>query len=527
MKRFFLSLSLVVASVAVFLALAETAARLFLNNRTALVVADENTSELGRTDSRLGFRLKPGHVSRTINTNSHGLRGPEISPDKPADALRLICLGGSTTFGHGAPDDAGTYPALLEVFLRQALSRPVEVINAGVPAYTSWHTRTRLDIDVLPLRPDVALLMDGLNDIMNARAVSEEDNDPAANAGLLAPDTPAARLDRLCSRLTFYAFIKSSLGRMALAGPKGPPPDRRELWSKGLARYEANTRIACARLKAAGVAPVLVNFPWMAPDQPVLDLNAERAELLSFGRALAETNRRLARDFAVPLIDPQPLFDELAATPCDKYAYFHDFMHFSVLGDIALAGFVADNLIDLGLVGEPRPAAAPPSRQALTAEAVRIAAVSPKGSGLPSARAALVPVATATLESGLTRGKPDGQGFVQITPSRRDTPGFLHLAPIGGTWREGCYVVFPRFQSGADRVKISCLDTNGLEKPIIEMGKTADDGAWSAVGARYLFSVPEDCRQAPLVISLRGENAQLSVKDDQVIFPTSAIAPEY
>ena len=85
-------------------------------------------------------RLTPGarvvREGQTISINSFGLRGPELTQEKPAGALRVACVGASTTFGLYAKDDASTWPALLERSLR-AKGRQVEVLNCGAPGWTS------------------------------------------------------------------------------------------------------------------------------------------------------------------------------------------------------------------------------------------------------------------------------------------------------------------------------------------------------------------------------------------------------
>jgi len=98
------------------------------------------TGEQYREGEFIPFTLKPNYkakmpsmefpgkfVSKT--TNSFGLRGKEITLDKPAGIKRILILGDSYTFGLYVGDDE-TYPAVLEnLFLRD--SEKVEVINAG------------------------------------------------------------------------------------------------------------------------------------------------------------------------------------------------------------------------------------------------------------------------------------------------------------------------------------------------------------------------------------------------------------
>ena len=46
--------------------------------------------------------------------------------EKPAHVFRIVCLGGSTTFGLGEPDETQTFPELLEKRLTN--STPVALI---------------------------------------------------------------------------------------------------------------------------------------------------------------------------------------------------------------------------------------------------------------------------------------------------------------------------------------------------------------------------------------------------------------
>lgn len=89
----------------------------------------------------LGWMNRPGaegwhvDIGYHIRINSHGLRGPEISLDKPKGVFRILGLGDSFSFGWGVEEEE-TYLRVLEAKLRAAGYR-VEVLNAGVPA---WHS---------------------------------------------------------------------------------------------------------------------------------------------------------------------------------------------------------------------------------------------------------------------------------------------------------------------------------------------------------------------------------------------------
>ena len=114
------------------------------------------------------FYLRPGARSRLfdcpISINSLGFRGREISRNK-GNAYRIVALGESTTFGYTLGPDDKPWPELLEQMIREHLKprRPVEVINAGVPAYTLEDNLHRLARDVLPLKPDMIISYHGYN----------------------------------------------------------------------------------------------------------------------------------------------------------------------------------------------------------------------------------------------------------------------------------------------------------------------------------------------------------------------------
>lgn len=96
-------------------------------------------------DPALGWRLKPGLAyvgpnGERVAINAHGMRDPERSREKPPGARRVLVLGDSFTFG-SAVDAGATYPRRLE----QLLGPGVEVVNAGVPRYSTVQEATWLE----------------------------------------------------------------------------------------------------------------------------------------------------------------------------------------------------------------------------------------------------------------------------------------------------------------------------------------------------------------------------------------------
>lgn len=89
-------------------------------------------------------------------TNSIGLRDREIGSKSPG-SLRILALGDSYGYGHGV-DLEETYVKQLESSLNASTDRMVEVINAGVPAYSLAQEIRYLEKYGLDLEPDVVLV---------------------------------------------------------------------------------------------------------------------------------------------------------------------------------------------------------------------------------------------------------------------------------------------------------------------------------------------------------------------------------
>ncbi len=97
--------------------------------------------------------LSPGerkNVTTTATINESGYRGKEATD--PKTARRVLVLGDSSFFGHGVSDDQ-TLGAVLE----QELDR-VEVLNLGVPGYSSEQIRTQMEEVGWALEPDLLVL---------------------------------------------------------------------------------------------------------------------------------------------------------------------------------------------------------------------------------------------------------------------------------------------------------------------------------------------------------------------------------
>lgn len=138
------------------------------------------------THPYLGYRLTPNLKSGNNRHNSLGFRGEEFTIAKPQDTYRIVAVGGSTTYSNGVNDFRGSYPAQLETYLAEAGYDQVEVINAGVGGYSSYHSLINIEFRVLPLEPDLIIIYQGYNDI-HTRFVYPFSSYLGDNSGHVAP----------------------------------------------------------------------------------------------------------------------------------------------------------------------------------------------------------------------------------------------------------------------------------------------------------------------------------------------------
>ena len=164
LKSLAVNLTLAAVSTVVFAGLLELGARV-LGLDAGFFLIPRSTNCL-RRDPLLSMSFRPdctGDLAGTpIRTNSLGLRGPEPSAD---GALRILAAGDSCTWGWQVKEEQ-SYPSLLGRMLGDiAVQNTYEVINAGVPGYTSFQGLEYVRERGLALKPAVLLVSYGFNDV--------------------------------------------------------------------------------------------------------------------------------------------------------------------------------------------------------------------------------------------------------------------------------------------------------------------------------------------------------------------------
>lgn len=132
----------------------------FKNSR---VVPHPYLAYAGRPD----FRVEPTDKSPLlVSHNSLGLNGPETTWEKPAGVFRIVCLGGSSTYGIGPSSTFTNWPVVLQEELnRVGLAKPVEVLNLGLQGYSTFESQINLALRGVEFRPDLVLVYHTINDL--------------------------------------------------------------------------------------------------------------------------------------------------------------------------------------------------------------------------------------------------------------------------------------------------------------------------------------------------------------------------
>lgn len=135
-----------------------------MHRRTTLAARATQKSLFG-VDPFLQIRPMP---NEDFHVNADSFRGDPIEAGD--DVFRVFALGGSTTFEWRLPY-IETYPAKLERKLRAYFpGLKIQVQNAACDWYSSAHSLIRYELHVRHFRPDVIIVLDGINDLVRGFA---------------------------------------------------------------------------------------------------------------------------------------------------------------------------------------------------------------------------------------------------------------------------------------------------------------------------------------------------------------------
>ncbi len=300
------------------------------------------------------------------DVNSLGYRGEEIAQPKPSGVYRIVALGGSTTYGLFLDEWWLTYPGQLQSMLRSDYGyEHVEVINAGVPQYSTWESAVNLLLRVPDLAPDMVIVYHAIND------VGVRLSDPEFYDGLDTsngywreadyPLPPSVLLRYGLRKLGNDLDIAYSLNTVfrGPAGARSCEPDhsgpetvcrgfgmtaRETLAANPPVYFERNLRNMILLARGMGARPLLLTWSYSPLDFPIEGgggmVHAHLREGADEHNAII---RRVAEDEAT-------LFYDLAASMPTEEAYWVNGIHMKATGTGEMARQLAAYLDSTGIL---------------------------------------------------------------------------------------------------------------------------------------------------------------------------------
>lgn len=252
-------------------------------------------------DSELGYRLNP----KMDGFNSHSVRGDEITIPKPEKRYRIIYLGDSVPFDE---------PGFVSI-TRDSLGPlgDVEVINAGVPGYTTYQEVLFFEKYLIGTSPDMVIWTYCLND--NHRFLHRFDRD----GRMLLTNEARARLtldppwDAIVRRSYVLSRIHvglASLGRQR-AESQFEWEDRADLsiaWKDySWGEYERNFKRMVDLTRQHGIQMVVMIFPFEPQLLHTLTLEGQ-PERLDYVKRPQRSVIAVAEKYDVPYLDLLPAY---------------------------------------------------------------------------------------------------------------------------------------------------------------------------------------------------------------------------
>ena len=333
-----------VLSLVVFILVSEGMLRLldidlYSKSKTFPLNRDIDFPEIYQKDADLFWRFRPDFDTKSeqfsylsYHINSTGMRGEDVA-DK-GDAYRILALGNSCTFGWGI-EYGSTYCCQLQKILSAKYpSKKIEVINAGVPGYSSHQGKIYFANELLALKPDMVLIMFGWNDQWPAGKGICDDDQRMPSAFVLG-------LQNLASRTKLYQLARKVAISLADRGEAPMLDDISGMQRVSPDCFCNNLKEIVKTAKAHNIKPVLL-IP------PVACLkNYFTGSISDFHRRHARYQaeiKRAAEYTFTDYIDLQEAFDAYRDLFDDAQA---DPVHFNRQGHLITANAIAEKVLPI------------------------------------------------------------------------------------------------------------------------------------------------------------------------------------
>ncbi len=302
-----------------------------------------------------GFRTREGANSQ-VSHNKWGFRGPSIPLEKGPDGYRIVCLGGSSTYGHGPSSDAKTWPARLQQLLNAMAAehgKKVDVINGGLSGWSTFESTINLAFRMVEWEPDIVIVYHSINDMRCAlynRGEPLMDNRHWRDILPRVVEAPGERLLEhsmtylvLRKIFTRYADNVDALNTMAIVDGYQDGTDwygRANMPERGFKNFERNLRTIHAIATEHGARVI---FASQANDEADMDSGSRDIQLQGM-RRMETILRKVAAEKGAVFVDAKAQLEAKAAElGIDKV--FTKEVHLTDLGADKLAQIFARAII--------------------------------------------------------------------------------------------------------------------------------------------------------------------------------------
>ena len=188
----------------------------------SMLMGNQNPENFPRylTLPYLGYIPYPGYKKYgVVQHNEDGYRGHRV-PLQKTHKFRILCLGGSTTYGSGVDFPDQTYPAQLEILLSNYINHDsmlknkysgAEVINAGLEAGNSADELQQYLLKYRYYHPDVVVVHSGVNDALMTTDIENFQLDYSHSRRINFHLEPLAPPMRYLFRSYFISYISIAL----------------------------------------------------------------------------------------------------------------------------------------------------------------------------------------------------------------------------------------------------------------------------------------------------------------------------
>ena len=304
-------------TVSLILLAIEGAGRLYIHFKYGI---PGKTYGLWIYDADLGATHRPNGYNTHTSLNNYGFRNREdVLDPKPANSLRIIAFGGSTTFGYNLADE-DTYTQRLQERIKAVKSfEKTQVLNAGRIMYSAGHNLILMKRLVPALKPDYVIIYDGINEYTNMQSLQSEGvhlDKLKGRYGIIAKGYDQNRWIKRNSVIARYIdyVVKQKIEdyrkRLAESNSdhvfKMPSTQQVSIHPWGIENYKSVLKEMLDFLRKENVSPIVVRYACVRND---------------YHKTFSDVSSQVAREKDALVYDMEQRFDQFGEKKRDYFIY--------------------------------------------------------------------------------------------------------------------------------------------------------------------------------------------------------------